>query len=389
MAPSEARTREELDAWLLVFGSENTRGGTILPRRPAPEAAPGVRGVHAPTPRHRLALGRLPLPDRGARPGGGDDARRLRRLRLRRLASSTGTRERERMSRYTERFDAAETVRIVGPGTDLTLSISGPLRPRRRCPLQHAGRRVLLLAARGLGGGRGRVLRVPRRLPGRDLRGRPPALRGRQRRRRLGRPRTRSSCSARSTPTRARAGSASSASAATPASSGTRATRSSTRRSTGRCTSRSAPGSPLSAGMNQSAVHWDMVKDLRRRADRARRRGRPGERRVGARDRACRAVRRAAGRAVPRRPARLAGADPDAAGGAAAGRGADPADRRARRLPAPADELHAVPERRALGGRGAARAGRRDRSDRPLRLATTWTRGSRSRRPTTPAASPR
>jgi aminopeptidase len=33
--------------------------------------------------------------------------------------------ERERMSRYTERFDAAETVRIVGPGTDLTLSISG------------------------------------------------------------------------------------------------------------------------------------------------------------------------------------------------------------------------------------------------------------------------
>ena len=29
------------------------------------------------------------------------------------------------MNRYTERFDAAETVRIVGPGTDLTLSISG------------------------------------------------------------------------------------------------------------------------------------------------------------------------------------------------------------------------------------------------------------------------
>src|SRR5438477_201067 len=33
--------------------------------------------------------------------------------------------ERERMERYAERFDAAETVRIVSAGTDLTLSIAG------------------------------------------------------------------------------------------------------------------------------------------------------------------------------------------------------------------------------------------------------------------------
>jgi aminopeptidase len=33
--------------------------------------------------------------------------------------------ERERMSRYAERFDAADEVRIVGAETDLTLSISG------------------------------------------------------------------------------------------------------------------------------------------------------------------------------------------------------------------------------------------------------------------------
>ena len=33
--------------------------------------------------------------------------------------------ERERMQRYADRFDAAEQVRIVGEGTDLTLSIAG------------------------------------------------------------------------------------------------------------------------------------------------------------------------------------------------------------------------------------------------------------------------
>ena len=33
--------------------------------------------------------------------------------------------ERERMSRYAERFDAAEEVRIVGAETDLTLSLAG------------------------------------------------------------------------------------------------------------------------------------------------------------------------------------------------------------------------------------------------------------------------
>ena len=64
---------------------------------------------------------------------------------------------------------------------------------------------------------------------------------------------------------------------------------------------------------------------------------------MGALDPRVERVRAAPGRALARRPARLAGADPDAAGGAAAGRGADPADRRARRLSAAADELHAFP----------------------------------------------
>ena len=47
-------------------------------------------------------------------------------------------------------------------------------------------------------------------------------------------------------------------------------------------------------GVNRSSVHWDMVKELRHgRPDRARRRGRPGERRMGALDPRVAAVRRA------------------------------------------------------------------------------------------------
>ena len=42
--------------------------------------------------------------------------------------------ERERMSRYAERFDEAEQIRIVGDGTDLTLSLAG-----RTCKVDAAG----------------------------------------------------------------------------------------------------------------------------------------------------------------------------------------------------------------------------------------------------------
>jgi aminopeptidase len=45
--------------------------------------------------------------------------------------------ERERMSRYAERFDAAEQVRIVAGGTDLTLGLAG-----RRCLVDAAGANV-------------------------------------------------------------------------------------------------------------------------------------------------------------------------------------------------------------------------------------------------------
>ena len=75
--------------------------------------------------------------------------------------------ERERMSRYAERFDAADEVRIVGAETDLTLSISRSDRGRRRGRRQHAGRRVLLLTrSRTRPKGRSRSSSFPRPTPG-------------------------------------------------------------------------------------------------------------------------------------------------------------------------------------------------------------------------------
>jgi aminopeptidase len=124
MAPSEARTREELDAWLLVFGSENTRGATILPA----DRRQKLRQAYVEFTRRRLAtalpwVGCLYPTEALAQEAG---------MTLADYADFVfgaclldWERERERMSRYTERFDAAETVHIVGPGTDLTLSISG------------------------------------------------------------------------------------------------------------------------------------------------------------------------------------------------------------------------------------------------------------------------
>jgi len=124
MAPSEARTRDELDAWLLVFGSENTRGGTIL----APERRQKLRQAYVEFTRRRLTggvpwVGCLYPTEALAQDAG---------MTLAEYADFVfgaclldWEAEAERMRRYRERFDAAETVRIVGAGTDLSLSIAG------------------------------------------------------------------------------------------------------------------------------------------------------------------------------------------------------------------------------------------------------------------------
>jgi aminopeptidase len=124
MAPIEARTREELDAWLLILGSENTRGATVL----APDRRQKLRAAYQAFAKRRLTLevpwvGCLYPTESLAQDAG---------MTLDAYADFVygaclldWEAERERMSRYAERFDTADTVRIVGAGTDLTLSLAG------------------------------------------------------------------------------------------------------------------------------------------------------------------------------------------------------------------------------------------------------------------------
>jgi aminopeptidase len=124
IAPSEAQTRRDLDAWMLIQGSENTRGGSLL----AAERRMVLRKAYLEFNERRLArgfpwVGCLYPTDAFAQEAG---------MTLPEFEDIVygaclldWDAERERMQRYAERFDAAETVRVVGAGTDLTLSIAG------------------------------------------------------------------------------------------------------------------------------------------------------------------------------------------------------------------------------------------------------------------------
>ena len=91
-------------------------------------------------PHARRSLGGRRVPDRGGGRRGGDDAGRVRGLRLRRLPAATGTPKRSACGEIDERFDRAGEVRIVGEETDLTLGIEGREGVVSARPPQHARR---------------------------------------------------------------------------------------------------------------------------------------------------------------------------------------------------------------------------------------------------------
>jgi aminopeptidase len=123
-APSDVRTRSEIDARVIVFSTENVFAASALPserrmalRRAArkaidPAADLAKPWVSCPFPTQALAQ------EAGLSLGAYADVLFAACLR-------DWDAEAERMKRYAERFAAAETVRIVGPDTDLTLSVAG------------------------------------------------------------------------------------------------------------------------------------------------------------------------------------------------------------------------------------------------------------------------
>ena len=116
---------ESVDALLFVSAPDNTRavgrdrGGAD--RRAAGCVPARQRADHEP----RRSLGRLPVSDRGAGAGGRPRRRRSSRSFSTAPSCATGPPRASGCEAIAAHFDAASEVRIVGEGTDLRLSLAG------------------------------------------------------------------------------------------------------------------------------------------------------------------------------------------------------------------------------------------------------------------------
>ena len=124
MAPIEALEREQVDAQILIWAAENTRAATLLPADRRAE----LRKASAAWNQRRLSgdfrwVGCLYPTDALAQEAAMPLATYEDFVYGATLLDWDA--EGARMRRYADRFDVAETVRIVGPGTDLTFSLAG------------------------------------------------------------------------------------------------------------------------------------------------------------------------------------------------------------------------------------------------------------------------
>jgi aminopeptidase len=124
LAPLDRRTLEEADAVIAVVAPENTRDASAL----EPWRLQALRSALRPA-MQRMFTYELPwVGCQYPTPALAQDAGMATDVYADFLYGAClldWDAERERMQRYADRFDAAEQVRIVGAGTDLTLSISG------------------------------------------------------------------------------------------------------------------------------------------------------------------------------------------------------------------------------------------------------------------------
>ena len=124
--------------------------------------------------------------------------------------------ERERMQAVKERLDAADEIRVVGAGTEITLSLAGREGMVDAGGANIPGGEVFYSPGRGFRQRRDRLLGVPCGLRRPRAAGHPSSLRGQASSSTRPPRRKRRTCTRCSTRTRGRAGSARSASAATP-----------------------------------------------------------------------------------------------------------------------------------------------------------------------------
>lgn len=123
-APLYDRLLREVDAFLVVVAPENTRDSSAI----SPERLTAVQTAYRPA-TERLLSHEVPwvgcqYPTPALAQDAGMSTEAFTDF-LYGACLLDWDAERERMGRYAERFDAAEEVRLVGPGTDLRLSVSG------------------------------------------------------------------------------------------------------------------------------------------------------------------------------------------------------------------------------------------------------------------------
>jgi aminopeptidase len=123
-ASLDVRTRNEIDARVIVFSAENVFASSELPaerrlalRRAAREAIDTAADMQKP-------WVSCPFPTPGLAQEAGVALRTYADI-LFGACLRDWDAEGKRMKRYAGRFDGAEQVRIVAPGTDLTLSVAG------------------------------------------------------------------------------------------------------------------------------------------------------------------------------------------------------------------------------------------------------------------------
>src|SRR5262249_19139726 len=123
-ASLDAQTRKEIDARVIVFSAENVFASSELPaerrlalRRAAHTAIDAAADMEKP-----WVSG--PFPTQGLAQEAGVSLRTYADI-LFAACLRDWDAEGERMKRYAERFDAADEVHIVGPETDLRLSLAG------------------------------------------------------------------------------------------------------------------------------------------------------------------------------------------------------------------------------------------------------------------------
>jgi aminopeptidase len=124
LAPFETRMLEEVDALIVVQAPENSRQLTVLSAEQNRAFSSGQRKAMERVYNHELPWVGCQYPTAALAQDAGMTLQQFSDF-LYGAVLLDWDAERERMQHYADRFDAAEQVRIVGDGTDLTLSIAG------------------------------------------------------------------------------------------------------------------------------------------------------------------------------------------------------------------------------------------------------------------------